>query len=58
MSALEVVGARFPLIGVGGIHSAETAKPKLDACATLVQLYSSLVYKGSCLLKQIKKGLR
>ncbi|QEN89545.1 quinone-dependent dihydroorotate dehydrogenase [Labrys sp. KNU-23] len=52
------VGGRFPLIGVGGIHSAETAKAKLAAGATLVQLYSSLVYKGPGLIRQIKKGLR
>lgn len=44
--ALGVVGSRLPLIGVGGIHSAQTAKAKLDAGATLVQLYSSPVAAG------------
>src|SRR6187402_3201253 len=52
------VGGRFPLIGVGGIHSAKTAKAKIEAGATLVQLYSSLVYKGPGLVSEIKKGLR
>ncbi|WP_448954030.1 quinone-dependent dihydroorotate dehydrogenase [Labrys neptuniae] len=52
------VGGRFPLIGVGGIDSATAAKAKLAAGASLVQLYSSLVYKGPGLIKQIKKGLR
>jgi dihydroorotate dehydrogenase len=52
------VAGRFPLIGVGGIHSAGTAQAKLDAGATLVQLYSSLVYKGPGLVTEIKRGLR
>lgn len=52
------VAGRFPLIGVGGIHSAKTAQAKLDAGATLVQLYSSLVYKGPGLVSEIKRGLR
>ena len=52
------VAGRFPLIGVGGIHSARTAQAKLDAGATLVQLYSSLVYKGPGLVTEIKRGLR
>jgi dihydroorotate dehydrogenase len=52
------VGGRFPLIGVGGIHSAKTAKAKIEAGATLVQLYSSLVYKGPGLVSEIKRGLR
>lgn len=52
------VGGRFPLIGVGGIDSAKAARAKLAAGASLVQLYSSLVYKGPGLIKQIKKGLR
>ncbi|MDQ0392473.1 quinone-dependent dihydroorotate dehydrogenase [Labrys monachus] len=51
------VAGKFPLIGVGGIHSAATAKAKLEAGATLVQLYSSLIYKGPGLIGEIKRGL-
>jgi dihydroorotate dehydrogenase len=51
------VEGRFPLIGVGGIDSAKTAKAKIEAGATLVQLYSSLVYKGPGLVAEIKTGL-
>ncbi|GLS18310.1 dihydroorotate dehydrogenase (quinone) [Labrys miyagiensis] len=51
------VAGKFPLIGVGGIHSVRTAKAKIEAGATLVQLYSSLVYKGPGLVTEIKRGL-
>ena len=51
------VEKRFPLIGVGGIDSARAAKAKLAAGATLVQLYSALVYKGPGLVWEIKRGL-
>ena len=37
---------KLPLIAVGGIDSAESAAEKLDAGATLVQLYTGLIYKG------------
>ena len=51
------VEGQFPLIGVGGIDSAEAAFAKIRAGATLVQLYSALVYKGPGLVKEIKAGL-
>ena len=47
----------LPIIGVGGVHSAETAQEKLDAGATLVQLYSGLVYEGPRLAGKILRGL-
>ncbi len=53
---LRVEGA-FPIVGVGGIDSAEAAWTKIRAGATLVQLYSALVYKGPGLVKEIKAGL-
>lgn len=37
---------RLPIIGVGGIHDAESAGEKLDAGATLVQVYTGLIYRG------------
>jgi len=51
------VGDRIPLIGVGGIDSAETAWTKLRAGARLLQLYSALVYEGPGLVGTIKRGL-
>ena len=47
----------FPIIGVGGIHSAEDALEKLEAGATLVQVYSGFIYEGPALVKNICKGL-
>ena len=47
----------FPIIGVGGIHSAEDALEKLDAGATLVQVYTGFIYEGSALVKRINKAI-
>ncbi len=47
----------LPVIGVGGIDSAESAREKLDAGASLVQLYSGLVYQGPRLAGKILRGL-
>ncbi|MCD0417245.1 quinone-dependent dihydroorotate dehydrogenase [Rubrivivax sp. JA1024] len=47
----------FPLIGVGGIDSGGAALTKIRAGATLVQLYSALVYKGLGLVENIKADL-
>lgn len=47
----------FPIIGVGGIHSAEDALEKLDAGADLVQLYTGFVYEGPGLIKQINRAI-
>ena len=47
----------FPIIGVGGIHSAEDALEKLDAGATLVQLWTGFVYEGPGLVKKINKAI-
>lgn len=51
------LGAQMPLIGVGGIASAEQAYARIRAGASLVQLYSALVYKGPWLARQINDGL-
>jgi dihydroorotate dehydrogenase len=48
---------QFPLIGVGGVDSAETAFAKIEAGASLVQLYTSFVFKGLVLAEEIKRGL-
>ena len=47
----------FPIIGVGGIHSPEDALEKIDAGASLVQLYTGFVYEGPELIKRINKAL-
>lgn len=51
------VGPDLPIIGVGGIHSAETALEKIRAGADLVQLYSAMVYAGPGLPATILRGL-
>jgi dihydroorotate dehydrogenase len=51
------VEGQFPLIGVGGVDSPETAFAKFEAGATLVELYSALVFEGPGLVARIKKGL-
>jgi dihydroorotate dehydrogenase len=48
---------RLPLIGVGGIASAEEAYAKIRAGAGAVQLYSALVYQGLSLVTEIARGL-
>jgi len=48
---------RLPLIGVGGIASAEDAYAKIRAGASLVQLYTALVFQGPVLIGRIKRGL-
>ena len=48
---------RVPLVGVGGIASASDAYAKIRAGASLVQLYTALVFAGPPLVSQIKKGI-
>jgi len=47
----------FPIIGVGGIHSAEDALAKIEAGADLVQIYTGFIYEGPLLIKKINKAL-
>lgn len=47
----------FPIIGVGGIHTAEDAKEKLEAGASLLQVYTGFIYEGPAVVKNICKGL-
>ncbi|CAE7322257.1 pyrD [Symbiodinium natans] len=57
-SAFEATGGRLPIIGVGGTDSAEAAYEKIRAGASLVEVYTGLVYKGPGLLTDINTGLR
>lgn len=47
----------FPIIGVGGIHSVKDALEKLQAGASLVQVYTGFIYEGPGLIKAINKGI-
>lgn len=47
----------FPVIGVGGIHTVEDALEKLEAGASLIQLYTGFIYEGPSLIKDINKAL-
>jgi dihydroorotate dehydrogenase len=47
----------LPIIGVGGIHSPQSAVAKFEAGANAIQLYSALVFGGLDLLDSIKRGL-
>jgi dihydroorotate dehydrogenase len=53
----KVSGGAFPIIGVGGIHSADDAIEKLQAGASLVQLYTGFIYEGPGLIKRINKRI-
>ena len=50
-------GGSFPIIGVGGIQTAVDAKEKLDAGASLVQIYTGFIYEGPALASKICRGL-
>ena len=63
--ALEVVtfvaketGGDLPIIGVGGIHSADDALRMLDAGASLVQVYTGFIYRGPALVREINRRAR
>lgn len=50
-------GKAFPIIGVGGIHSADDALEKINAGASLVQIYTGFIYEGPQLINDINKKL-
>jgi dihydroorotate dehydrogenase len=47
----------FPIIGVGGIHSEKDALEKIEAGASLIQLYTGFIYEGPKLVKRINRSL-
>jgi dihydroorotate dehydrogenase len=47
----------FPIIGIGGIHSAQDALDKIAAGADLVQIYTGFIYEGPSLIKKINKAI-
>lgn len=52
-----LTGGKIPLVGVGGIRSGADAYAKIKAGASLVQMYSALIYQGFGLVEQVKKEL-
>lgn len=52
------LGNALPIIGVGGILSGRDAQAKMDAGASLVQLYSGLIYRGPALVRECAAALR
>lgn len=53
----QMTGGRVPIIGVGGIFNADDAREKLEAGATLLQLYTGFVYEGPLVARKICEGL-
>lgn len=53
----QATGGKLPIIGVGGIDDAVSAAEKLDAGASLIQVYSGLVYRGPFLGRDLARGL-
>jgi dihydroorotate dehydrogenase len=53
----EITGGRIPLIGVGGIFTADDAWEKISAGASLIQLYTGFIYQGPGVAQQINEGL-
>lgn len=51
------LGPSFPIIGVGGIMSAEDALEKINAGADLIQIYTGFIYEGPGLVKRINEGI-
>jgi dihydroorotate dehydrogenase len=53
----EHTGGSIPIVGVGGIMGPDDARAKIEAGATLVQIYTGLVYEGPGLVKRIVQSL-
>lgn len=53
----QLLGEEIPIIGVGGILCADDARSKLDAGASLVQLYTGLIYRGPTLISECARAL-
>lgn len=53
----QMTGGETPIIGVGGVRDAASAYAKIRAGASLVQLYTALIYEGPGIVREIKEGL-
>ncbi len=54
----QLTGGSMPLIGVGGIFTAEDAWDMISAGASLIQIYTSFIYEGPSIARKINEGLR
>jgi len=52
-----ITSGALPIVGVGGVMSAEDAQEKFDAGASLIQVYTGLIYRGPSFVREILKGL-
>ncbi len=52
-----LIGGALPLIGVGGVATAEQAYAKIRAGASAVQLYTAMIYDGLSLIPRLARGL-
>jgi dihydroorotate dehydrogenase len=52
------LGAGYPIIGVGGVMDAASARSKIAAGADLVQIYTGLIYKGATLVGDVARALK
>jgi dihydroorotate dehydrogenase len=53
----QALHGKIPIVGVGGIMNAEDARQKVDAGASLVQIYSGLIYRGPRLVPELIKAM-
>ena len=51
------IANRMPIVGVGGIHTVETAKARIKGGSSLIQVYSSLIFQGPEVIKKIINGI-
>jgi dihydroorotate dehydrogenase len=51
------LGSRIPIIGVGGISSVDDAREKIHAGAVMVQIYTSFIYQGPALVRELARAL-
>lgn len=51
------LNGKLPIIGSGGIHSIESGQEKIDCGASLLQLYSAIIYQGPALIRQLANGI-
>ena len=52
------VGGELPIIGVGGISTGDDARAMREAGADLVQLYSSLIFRGPAVVREVARAMR
>ena len=52
------LNAALPIIGSGGIHSVESGQEKIDAGASLLQVYSAMIYQGPQLIQELAKQIK